>query len=61
MKNKFKDQRIQGSTNAWTVSGWYDKDTSQVKLTRIEGDVSRVWEDQDFRDALGRFLMGKEK
>ena len=58
MKTKFKDKRIQSETNTWTVSGWYDKATSQVKLTRIEGDINRVWENQDFRDALGRFLMG---
>ena len=58
MKTKFKDKRIQGETNTWTVSGWYDKATSQVKLTRVEGDISRVWENQDFRDALGRFLTG---
>lgn len=40
MKIQFKDQEITASGIKWIVSGYWDTDISQVKLTRIEGNAN---------------------
>ena len=40
MKIKFKDQRISATNGSkWIVSGYWDTETNQIKLNRIEGTV----------------------
>lgn len=40
MKIRFKDQQVTANGNSWSVSGYWDTDTSQINLSRIEGAVS---------------------
>ena len=41
MKIKFKDQAISANGNKWVVSGYWDTESSQIRLSRIEGSVIR--------------------
>lgn len=40
MKIQFKDQTITDGSSVWVVTGYWDTDISQVKLTRIEGNAN---------------------
>jgi len=41
MKIKFKDQKVTDRNgNSWIVSGYWDFEISQMKLSRIEGNIS---------------------
>jgi hypothetical protein len=39
MKIKFKDQTVSANGNKWLVSGHWDTETCQIKISRIEGTV----------------------
>ena len=57
MDVRFRDLRVESPQNVWTVSGRYDTDDMSVKLTRIEGDITRIWENRDFKEALYHTLF----
>lgn len=41
MKVKFKDQKVTASNgNSWIVSGYWDFEISQIRLSRIEGSIT---------------------
>jgi len=44
MKIKFKDQKVTDRNgNSWIVSGYWDFEISQMKLSRIEGNIRNAW------------------